>query len=105
MSKSLIELMRQTAAIKPIPVDVPVWGRVYVRRPTVAEVSASIGRDTPQRLVIALGIAQALCDADGVRLLDPDSSADLELIASQPWEMLNEIQDAIASSDVRQKKA
>jgi hypothetical protein len=36
-----------------------------------------------------------LCDADGVRLLDPDSTADVELIASQPWAQLTAIRAAI----------
>lgn len=96
MDKSkLFKLMAQTSAIKPTPVEVPVWGRVYVRPLTVAEVEEQMGKYADDNQSISRGIARALCDADGVRLLDPDSTADVDLIAQQPWSQLASIRDAI----------
>lgn len=96
--EELIDAMRQTAAQAPRAVDVPKWGRVYVRDITVAEIEAQTrdtadGEDT-QRL--ARAAARVLCDESGNLLFNADDADDVALIARQPWRIL---QAVLAATD------
>lgn len=93
---TLIAAMQATAAEKPIAVQVPKWGTVYVRQVTVAEVEEQTA-DTEKRddkFRMARGACRVLCDANGKRLFDPNSDADVKLIAAQPWPLLRRVLSA-----------
>lgn len=100
---ALLAAMQATAANPPQPVEVPKWGTVYVRFLTVADVEAAseaaapvADKDAPPRPKrdIARGVARILCDAEGTRVFDPSSPADIEFLASQPWALLRLITEA-----------
>lgn len=91
--EALIEAMRATATEAPRAVDVPKWGKVYVRDVTVDEVEEQT-QDTANKTDkhrIARGVARILCDENGARLFDPDDADDVALIAKQPWKLLSKI--------------
>lgn len=93
----LIAAMRATAAHAPIPVQVPGWGDVYVRPPTVAEVDAASDVVEPEgtkRTRFARGAARIMCDAHGARIFDPLNEEDVNLLADQPWSMLQQVLQA-----------
>ena len=89
----LIEAMRVTASAKPRPIDVPQWGRVYLRDITVAEVElqAEVDIDKADKNKMARAAARVLCDENGVRLFDPENADDVNLIAAQPWSILRRL--------------
>lgn len=78
--------------------DVPEWGEVFIRRPTVGEVDAEIEQKAPEGATkddrprnIARGAARLLCDSEGNRLFDPGNPADLDFLAAQPWSILQKV--------------
>ena len=89
----LIAAMRATAAEKPVAVDVPGWGKVFVRSLTVAEVEeqAADTADKTDKNRIARGAARLLCDETGKRLFNPEDEADVKLLAAQPWKLLRQV--------------
>lgn len=93
---ALIAAMQATASAKPKPVTVPVWGTVYVRSLTVAEVEEqaddTANKDDKNR--IARGAARLICDEKGKRLFDPANKDDIALLASQPWDLLRVVVSA-----------
>lgn len=100
MRDALIAAMQATAAQTPVAVEVPKWGTVYVRAITVEEVEAqeadTEGKDKRR---IARGAARVLCDAEGNRIFNPDSEADIDLIARQPWPLLRRVLAAAEQRD------
>lgn len=89
----LIAAMQITASPRPVPVTTPNWGVVFVKPPTVEEVDANTddaakpgGDDKTRRL--ARAAARVICDEEGTRLFDPSSKDDVDLLAVQPWAML-----------------
>lgn len=91
---ALIAAMQVTAAPRPIPVSVEGWGTVHVRKPTVAEVEEASDAPEPadgKKRTFARAAARVICDAQGVRVFDPASDADVDLLSSQPWELLNQV--------------
>lgn len=99
---TLLQLLGETAAAgaKPRAVDVPGWGTVYVRPLTVAEVDAAAetaATDTDRQRRIARGAARVLCNAEGVRLLDPRNDDHVDLVARQPWSLLQRVIEAADS--------
>lgn len=94
--EALIEAMRATATQAPRAVDVPKWGRVYVRDVTVDEVEEQTEdtADKKDKHRIARGVARILCDENGARLFDPDDADDVSLLAKQPWKLLSKIIEA-----------
>lgn len=92
---ALIAAMQTTAAsaASPRPVDVPGWPRVFVRALTVAEVDVNNEADntSTDKRRIARGAARVMCDEAGVRLFDANNDADVTLIASQPWPLLQAV--------------
>lgn len=95
MKAEFLEALRRTAVIKPKPVDVPGWPRLYVRALTVAEVEAQAEdtADKNDKHRIARGAARVMCDAEGARLVDPDNQDEVNLLASQPWSLLRRVLD------------
>lgn len=91
--EELIAAMTATADAKPRAVKVPKWGTVYVRDVTVeeAEAHADDTKDGKDKNRIARGAARVLCDESGKRLFDPDSDADVALLAKQPWPLLRKV--------------
>ncbi|ABX34284.1 hypothetical protein Daci_1641 [Delftia acidovorans SPH-1] len=75
---------------KPVPVDTPAWGRLWLRVLTCADVD---GAKPPEgeKMRLAHGVAQVLCDEDGVLLFDPASEEDVKSIATLPWADLSGI--------------
>lgn len=92
---ALIAAMTATAAgaAAPRPVDVPGWPRVYVRVLTVAEVDENTESDnaSTDKRRLARGAARVMCDEAGVRLFDANNDADVTLISSQPWPLLQAV--------------
>lgn len=100
----LVAAMQATAAEKPVAVDVPKWGRIYVRQVTVAEVDEQT-KDTDEKedkFRIARGACRVICDEKGVRMFDPNDKDDVKLVASQPWPLLRKV---LAASDGDQGNA
>lgn len=94
----LIAAMQATAAEKPRAVKVPGWGTVYVHDVLISEVDTA-GDSTSDNLSKALGIpkdkiqlargvAQSICDEKGKRLFNPDDEADIKLLCSQSWKRM-----------------
>jgi hypothetical protein len=84
--------MKATAVPKPkkLP-EVPGWGTLYVKPLTVEEVDLQqqeIAVEGKDPLRFARGVARLLCDENGDTLFDPSNPDDLQLLAKQPWDML-----------------
>jgi hypothetical protein len=101
----LIAAMQATAGQPPKKVEVAGWGTLYVRSLTVEQVdlqqqqNAEIARELQQsggkdRLRFARGAARVMCDEAGKLFFDVDNPDDLELLAAQPWDMLQKVVQA-----------
>ncbi len=91
--EDLIAAMQATASPRPVAVEVPNWGTVYVKPPTVEEVDANTddnGKpgEVDRKRRLARAAARIICDDQGVRLFNPLDDADVTLLAVQPWSML-----------------
>lgn len=91
--EDLIAAMQITASPRPVPVPVPNWGTVYVKPPTVEEVDANTddnGKpgEVDRKRRLARAAARVICDEQGQRLFDPTNKDDVDLLAIQPWAML-----------------
>lgn len=75
---------------KPVPVDTPSWGRVWVRVLTCADVDEAKSKPD-DKMRLARGVARVLCDEAGVLLFDPDNETDVADIATLPWSELSGI--------------
>ena len=92
MRGKLIAAMQATASRKPVAVEVPEWGTVYVRAVTVSEVEdQTADTESKDKNRMARGCARVLCDESGKRLFDPDSAEDVALLASQPWPLMRKV--------------
>lgn len=92
---ALLAAMQAAAGAKPVPVDMPAWGgTVYVRQLSVADVEDASGEDRSDKRNLCRAAARVLCDQDGARLFDPSSAVDLQLLAQQPWTVLQRVLDA-----------
>lgn len=92
-----------TAAGKPRPVTVAVWGTVFVRDVTVAEVNADTAEDEDgvadkKKSSIARRACRVICDEDGTRLYDPKNADDVALLLAQPWSLLQKVLTAADST-------
>lgn len=65
-----------TASPKPVPVNVPEWGDVYVKPLLVGEIE-SMSTDIDPKLQTARGVARMLCNEAGELLFDVNSPDDL----------------------------
>jgi hypothetical protein len=95
--EDLIAAMKATASPKPVAVEVKGWGTLHVRPLTVEEVEEASDQKEPadgKKRTFARGAARIICDAKGKRIFDPANSADVELLASQPWTMLQQVMAA-----------
>jgi hypothetical protein len=95
MSKqALRDRILATASPKPVPVNIPEWGDVYVKPLLVGEIEA-MSEDADPKLQTARGIARMLCDASGELLFDVNSATDLFAINRLPASSLNRINSAM----------
>lgn len=100
--QSLIGAMALTANPALVSVEVPKWGTIYVKQPTVEEVDAQSTFKEPEDGKVrrfARAAARIMCDADGTRLFDPTSEEDIQLLAKQPWELLEKVLNAVGATD------
>lgn len=93
---TLIAAMEAAAVAKPVPVEVPAWGgTLHVRRLSVADMEEASSAERPKdKRNLSRAAARVLCDEAGQRLFDPSNEADIDLIARQPWAVLQQILDA-----------
>lgn len=93
--QELIDAMRVTANPKPVPVPaVEGWPKLYVRPPTVEEVDRranAVDTEKDKKHRFAKGAARVICNSNGVLLFDEDNTEHLELLAAQPWAMLQKV--------------
>ena len=93
-----------TASPKPVPVNVPEWGDVYVRPLLVGEIEA-MSSDADPKLQTARGVARMLCDQNGDLLFDPNSAEDLFAINRLRASSLNRIHEAMEVVNGTSKEA
>lgn len=92
--EELIAAMKATASQPPKKQEVAGWGTLYVKAMTVEQ--CDLQQQQPKaegkdRFRFARACCRLICDESGVLLFDPDKQEDLELIAAQPWELLQQI--------------
>ncbi len=77
--------MKADGAEKPVAVDVPRWGRVYVRFPSVAEAETqkTLPEGEEDLHTLARAAALVLCDETGARLFDPFNADDIDLLSAR----------------------
>jgi hypothetical protein len=94
--EELIAAMQGTTS-KPIAVDIPKWGTVYVRSRTLEEVDADAENEQKlqerdksenKRRRLARAVMNVMCDEQGNRIFIDD---DIDLIAVQPYHMMRRI--------------
>jgi hypothetical protein len=94
--EELLAAMQGTTA-KPIAVDVPKWGTVYVRSRTLEEVDADAENESKaqeqdkadnKHRRLARAVMNVICDEQGNRVFTAD---DLDLIAAQPYFILQKV--------------
>lgn len=96
--QTIFDIIKNSAGVKPVPVEVPEWGKVYILPLTVGQIESRIGKDKENdEYVLSRSIARALCDEDGTLVLDADNEEHLKMIADQPWERLDSIRKAMDS--------
>lgn len=93
-----------TASPKPVPVNVPEWGDVYVKPLLVGEIE-SMSSDADPKLQTARGVARMLCDQNGELLFDPTSAEDLFAINRLRASSLNRIHAAMEEVNATSKEA
>lgn len=107
MSKTdaLLKAIAETAAVKPVRVDIPGWD-AYVRPLTVAESEGAKEMfDDETKMKGVRYAAHLLCDENGVRLLDPNNQAHIAALASLTYESLNKISAAADALNGDSKKS
>lgn len=91
--ETLMAAMRVTAAPSLSSVDVDGWGTLHVRQLTVSEVEdqADDTKDKKDKHRLARAAARLICDDTGSRLFDHANDDDVQLLANQPWHMLQKV--------------
>jgi len=85
-----------SAAEKPVAVEVPGWGTVYVRGLTAADMDTQIGKEgQSKKHQWAAGVCRIMCDETGARNWNPDDEAHVALMARQPWSLLHKLTAAV----------
>lgn len=96
----LMDAMRATASPKPVAVEVPKWGVVYVKLPTVAEVDAQAEiKDDGNKRRLARGASRVMCTEDGALIFDETNEEHLKLLEDQPWAILQKVLAAAELKD------
>jgi len=78
----------------PTAVNVEGWPTIYVRSVTTAEVDAAQavnGVEWKKNAPLSGAAAVIICDAEGNRLFDPNSEADVKLISKRDWAKLSRV--------------
>lgn len=76
---------------KPLPVDIPAWGGVWVRVLTVADVDDAKATPDGSKRGIARSAARVLCNESGTLLFDAENPDDVAAIATLPWVDLQQV--------------
>jgi len=108
----LISLMQATANVAPVAVETKAWGTVYVKPPTVEEVDEATEADEEKRKEeeaegkkdkrrFARSAARVLCDEEGNRLFDQSNKSDIDLLARQPWALLQKVLAAAQGEEAK----
>jgi len=85
-----------SAAEKPIAVEVPGWGTVYVRGLTAADMDAQLDKEgASDEHRLAAGVCRIMCDEAGARNWNPNDEAQVALMARQPWTLLQKLTAAV----------
>lgn len=89
----LIAAMQATASPRAVPVTVPKWGTLWVKPVTVEEADAnteapSVAEEGGKKRRLARAAARIIYDGEGNRMFDPSNKDDVDLLAVQPWSML-----------------
>jgi len=96
--EDLIAAMQATASPKPVAVTVAGWGTLHVKPPTVEEVDAARKTEEPDDdKQFARGACRVICDESGARLFDATNAEHVDLLAKQPWSMLQQVIRAAGS--------
>ena len=93
-----------TASPKPVRVDVPEWGDVYVKPLLVGEIE-SMSSDADPKLQAARGVARMLCNEAGELLFDASSPDDLFAINRLRASSLSRIHEAMEEMNVTTTQA
>jgi|SRR6187402_1519137 len=96
-STALADLLARLESnrLKPVPVDVPGLGVVYVMPLTVADIDKpkpTPPEGEPEDLGNARAVMRVMCDENGERF--DDNPELLALLRKQPWKVLNKLSDA-----------
>lgn len=85
--------MQADGAEKPIKVDIPAWGAVYVRLPSVAEADAREDEalEAGGKRGYARAAAMVICDENGNRLFDPANEDDIALLSQRRFSDLQQV--------------
>lgn len=102
--EELIAAMRATAATPPVKVEVEGWGTLYVRPPTVAEVDvARTQQEVDDGLQLARGACRVICDEHGARVFDPTNKEEVELLNSQPFDLVKRVLEKVKTERTDEK--
>lgn len=89
----LIAAMQADGAEKPIPVEIPAWGALFVRLPSVEEADAREDEALAAggKRGYARAAAMVICDENGKRLFDPANEQDIDLLSKRRFADLQQV--------------
>ena len=98
ITELLKKLEENTTVIKPVAVDVPGLGTLYIRRRTVFEFeqmsTLKTGESAGENGVFAPALARLLCDENGQRFGAEHEATLISLLAQQPEEVFHKLIEA-----------
>lgn len=112
---AFLAALAQAASLRLRGVTLPGIGACYMRPVTAGDVFdaesaraalAAAGVEVTQKVNIAIGLAQSLCDESGAPLLDPANADHIRQLLALPWETVSAaMQDPGATAAGSEKKA
>jgi len=112
---AFLAALAQAAAPRLRGVTLPGIGACYMRPVTAGDVFdaesaraalTAAGVEITQKVNIAIGLAQSLCDESGAPLLDPANADHIRQLLALPWETVSvAMQDPDATAAGSEKKA
>lgn len=98
ITELLKKLEENTTVIKPVAVDIPGLGTLYIRRRTVFEFeqmsTLKTGEGAGKNGVFAPALARLLCDENGQRFGSEHEAVLVSLLAQQPEEVFHKLIEA-----------